>query len=214
MESLKNSVLVKKEIEYSIDHYKDKFYIVTNLDALNFRLMETPETKTAKANWKEKIAHRKDTLLSGIEIFKDYMVLSERASANTLMRIIDQKTGQKHYLNFGEEAYTVYPSTNLDFDTDLLRYGYTSLTTPTSTFDYNMKTKERKLLKQQEVVGGYNPADYQTERLFGQQRMTEPKYRCQLCTKKESKRMERIQRCFTLTDRTVPARIQHFQAHA
>ena len=156
----------ERGIEYSIDHYKDKFYIVTNLDALNFRLMETPETKTAKANWKEKIAHRKDTLLQGIEIFKDYMVLSERAKANTLMRVIDQKNGQKHYLNFGEEAYTVYPSTNLDFDTDLLRYGYTSLTTPTSTFDYNMKTKERKLLKQQDVVGGYNPADYQTERVW------------------------------------------------
>lgn len=156
----------EKGLEYSIDHYKDKFYIVTNLDALNFRLMETPETKTAKVNWKEKIAHRKDTLLSGIEIFKDYLVLSERASANTLMRIIDQKNGQKHYLNFGEEAYTVYPSTNLEFDTDLLRYGYTSLTTPTSTFDYNMKTKERKLLKQQDVVGGYNPADYQTERVW------------------------------------------------
>ena len=156
----------ERGIEYSIDHYKDKFYIVTNLDALNFRLMETPETKTAKANWKEKIAHRKDTLLQGIEIFKDYMVLIERARANTLMRVIDQKTGQKHYLNFGEEAYTVYPSTNLDFDTDLLRYGYTSLTTPTSTFDYNMKTRERKLLKQQEVVGGYNPADYQTERVW------------------------------------------------
>ncbi|HEU5289153.1 MAG TPA: S9 family peptidase, partial [Cyclobacteriaceae bacterium] len=156
----------ERGIEYSIDHYKDKFYIVTNLDALNFRLMETPETKTSKANWKEKIAHRKDTLLQGIEIFKDYIVLSERAKANTLMRIIDQKTGQKHYLNFGEEAYTVFPSTNLDFDTDLLRYGYTSLTTPTSTFDYNMKTKERKLLKQQDVVGGYNPADYQTERVW------------------------------------------------
>lgn len=156
----------ERGLEYSIDHYKDKFYIVTNLEALNFRLMETPETKTDKTNWKEKIAHRKDTLLQGIEIFKDYMVLSERARANTLMRVIDQKTGAKHYLNFGEEAYTVYPSTNLDFDTELLRYGYTSLTTPTSTFDYNMKTKERKLLKQQEVVGGYNPADYQTERLW------------------------------------------------
>ena len=156
----------ERGLEYSIDHYKDKFYVVTNLEALNFRLMETPEAKTAKPNWKEKIAHRQDTLLQGIEIFKDYMVLSERAKANTLMRVIDQKSGQKHYLNFGEEAYTVYPSTNLDFDTELLRYGYTSLTTPSSTYDYNMRTKERKLLKQQEVVGGYNPDDYQTERLW------------------------------------------------
>ncbi|MBK8290587.1 MAG: S9 family peptidase [Flammeovirgaceae bacterium] len=154
----------ERGLEYSIEHYSDKFYVVTNLDAQNFRLMETPDTKTAKANWKEKIAHRKDTLLQGIEIFKDYMVLSERAQANTLMRVIDQKTGKKHYLNFGEPAYTIYPSINLDFDTDLLRYGYTSLTTPNSTYDYNMKTQERKLLKQQEVIGGYNPDEYVTER--------------------------------------------------
>jgi oligopeptidase B len=156
----------ERGLEYSIDHYIDKFYVVTNLDAQNFRLMETPDSKTAKANWKEKIAHRKDTLLQGIELFKDYLVLSERAQANTLMHIIDQKTGKKHYLNFGEAAYTLYPSTNLDFETDLLRYRYTSLTTPNSTYDYNMKTRERKLLKQTEVVGGYNPEDFQTERLW------------------------------------------------
>lgn len=154
----------ERGLEYSIDHYDDKFYIVTNLDALNFRLMETPVAKTERNNWKEKIAHRKDTLLQGIEIFKDYLVLNERANANTLMRIIDQKTGQKHYLDFGEPAYTTYPSINIDFDTELLRYGYTSMTTPNSTYDYNMRTRERKLLKQQEVVGGYNPADYVTER--------------------------------------------------
>jgi oligopeptidase B len=82
------------------------------------------------------------------------------------MRIIDQRTGKKHYLDFGEPAYTTYSSTNLDFDTDLLRYGYSSLTTPNSTYDYNMKTHEKKLLKQQEVVGGYNPENYQTERLW------------------------------------------------
>jgi len=156
----------ERGLEYSIDHYGDKFYVVTNLEAQNFRLMETPDSKTAKTNWKEKIAHRKDTLLQGIEIFKDYLVLSERAQANTLMRIIEQKTGQQHYLNFGEPAYTIYPSINIDFDTHLLRYGYTSLTTPSSTYDYNMKTKERKLLKQTEVVGGYNPEDFQTERLW------------------------------------------------
>ena len=156
----------ERGLEYSIDHLGDKFYVVTNLDALNFKLMETPESKTNKENWKEKIPHRKDTLLQGIEVFNNYLVLSERANANTLMRIIDQKSGKKHYLNFGEPAYTVYPSINLDANTDLLRYGYTSMTTPTSTYDYNMKTRERTLLKQQEVVGGHNPEDYQTERLW------------------------------------------------
>lgn len=156
----------KRGVEYSIDHYGDKFYVVTNLDAQNFRLMETPDTKTSLENWKEKIAHRKDTLLTGIEIFKDYLVVTERARANNLMRIIDQKTGKKHYLDFGEAAYTVYPSINIEFNSELLRYGYTSLTTPNSTYDYNMRTKEKKLLKQQEVVGGYNPEEYQTERLW------------------------------------------------
>jgi oligopeptidase B len=156
----------EKGIEYSIEHFQDRFYVLTNLDAQNFRLMETPETKTSKVNWKEKIAHRADTLISGIEVFKDYLVLSERAQANNLLRIIDQRTGKKHYLNFGEPAYSTYPSTNIDFNTDLLRYGYSSLKTPNSTFDYNMRTGEKKLLKQQEVVGGYNAENYITERLW------------------------------------------------
>ncbi len=121
MGKFKNFSPRERGLEYSIDHYKDKFYVVTNLDAKNFRLMETPDSKTEKANWKEKIAHRADTLLSGIEIFKNYLVLSERARANTLMRVVDQATGKKHYLDFGEPAYTVYPSINEEFDTDLLR---------------------------------------------------------------------------------------------
>ena len=152
--------------EYSIDHFDDKFFIVTNLDAPNFRLMETPDTRTAKTHWKEKIPNRKDTLLEDIEIFRDHMVLSERAHANNMMRIVDQKTGEKHYLDFGEPAYTVSPSVNMDFDTEWVRYGFSSLATPNSTYDYNMRTKEKKLLKQQEVVGGHTPEDYQTERLW------------------------------------------------
>lgn len=156
----------ERGVEYSISHFDDKFYIVTNLDAPNFRLMETPDSRTSRSNWIEKIPNRKDTLLEGIDIFKNYLVLSERAHANTHMRVIDQKSGAAHYLNFGEPAYTVSSSTNLEFDTEWLRYGYSSLTTPMSTFDYNMRTKEKKLLKQQEVVGGYDQEDYQTERLW------------------------------------------------
>ncbi|MCE2733092.1 MAG: S9 family peptidase [Chryseotalea sp.] len=156
----------EKKHKYSIDHYQDKFYIVTNDNALNFRLMETNENKTDKKFWVEKLAHRKDTLLEGIEIFKDFLVVSERAKANTMMRVIDQKSNQSHYLNFGEPAYTVYPSTNVEFETEWIRYGYTSMTTPTSTYEYNMRTKEKKLLKQQEVVGGYTAENYVTERVW------------------------------------------------
>jgi oligopeptidase B len=157
---------LEKNVKFDLDHYGNKFYIRTNDDALNFRLMETPESKTAKSNWKETIAHRKDTLLSGMEIFKNYLVLTERANANPLVRVIDQTTGKKYYVDFGEPAYSAFLTANVDFDTDVLRYRYTSLTTPSSTYDFNMKTKEKKLLKRQEVVGGYNPEDFQTERLW------------------------------------------------
>ncbi|HEX6224930.1 MAG TPA: S9 family peptidase, partial [Chryseolinea sp.] len=156
----------ERELKYDIDHYENKFYIVTNFDAKNFRLMETPETRTEKINWKEKIPHRKDTMISDIEIFKDYLVVREQANANKLMRIIHQKTGNQYYMEFPEPAYTVYPSVNLDFDTEVLRFGYTSLATPTTIYDYNLRTREKKLLKQEEIVGGYNPAEYQTERLW------------------------------------------------
>lgn len=160
----------QRGLEYRIEHFKDKFYVVTNFEAPNFRLMETPEKQTAKLHWKEKIPNRKDTLLQDIDVFSNYLVLSERANANTLMRVIDQRSGAKHYLNFGEAAYTISSSVNLDFDTEWLRYGYSSLTTPASTYDYNMRTREKKLLKQQEVVGGYTSEDYVTERLWAQAR--------------------------------------------
>lgn len=157
---------IEKGLEYSIDHYGDKFYVLTNSDAENFRLMETPEKATAKKNWKEKIAHREDVLLEGIEIFNDYLVLNERSNALNHLRVINLKKNQEHYVAFNEAAYTVYPSLNLDFDTNKLRYGYTSLTTPSSTFTYDMESREHTLLKQSEVVGGYNAENYVTERVF------------------------------------------------
>lgn len=156
----------ERGLEYSIDHRGSGFYVVTNLDAVNFRLMETPDTRTSRENWKEKIPHRRDTLLQSVEVFDNFLVLEERANANTLMQVINLRTDERHYLDFGEEAYTVYGSVNKEMNTDVLRYGYTSLTTPNSSYDYDMNTRQRKLLKQQEVVGGYNPADYQTERLW------------------------------------------------
>lgn len=155
----------ERNLEYSIAHYNDKFYVRTNLDAKNFRLMVTNENATSKANWKEVIAHRDDVLLEGMEIFKDFLVLSERKNGITQIRIRPWE-GQEHYIDFHEEVYLAYTSINPDYDTELLRLGYTSLTTPNSTFDYNMKTKEMKLLKQDEVVGGYNPGDYHSERLY------------------------------------------------
>lgn len=156
----------ERGLEYSIEHFQDKFYIVTNLDAVNFRLMETHEDKTSKENWKEVIGHRADVYLEGIEVFKNHLVVEERSNGLAHLRIIDQNTKEEHYVDFGEEAYTVSSSINPEFDTVLLRFNYTSLTTPNSTYDYNMRSREKTLLKQQEVVGGYNPGEYETKRLY------------------------------------------------
>lgn len=154
------------EHEYSIEHYEDKFYIVTNWDATNFRLMETAENATEKENWTEVIAHRKDVLLSGIDVFANYLVISERKDGLRQLRVIDQRTNDEHYMDFGESVYAAYTLTNLNFDTQILRYGFTSLKTPFTTLDYNMDTQESTLLKQSEVVGGHNPDRYITERLY------------------------------------------------
>lgn len=154
------------EHEYFIEHYKDKFYIVTNWDAINFRLMETPEDATSKENWTEVIAHRNNVLLSGIDVFENHLVISERKDGFRQLRIIDQRTGNEHYMDFGEAVYAAYTLTNMSFDTNILRVGFTSMKTPFSTLDYNMDTRESTLLKQTEVVGGYQADDYETERLF------------------------------------------------
>ena len=156
----------EKDLEYDVSHFKDKFYIRTNLNAKNFRLMETSVESTGKENWNEIIPNRDNVLLEGIDIFKNYLVLSERKSGLTELRIINQTDKSEYYLDFGEEVYTAWTSTNLEFDTEILRYGYSSLTTPISTFDYNMISKEKTLLKMQEVLGEFNHENYEAKRLF------------------------------------------------
>ena len=158
------------EHEYTIEHYNDKFYIVTNWKAINFRLMETPENATAKQNWKEVIPHRKDVMVSGIDVFADHLVISERRYGLRQIRVIDQRNGNEHYMDFGEAVYSAYPSVNLTFNTNVLRYQFSSLITPRSTFDYDMDMKVSTLLKQTEVVGGYDLDDYHSERLYAEAR--------------------------------------------
>ncbi len=157
----------EREHEYGIDHVGDKFYIRTNWQAKNFRLMETAENQTTdKAKWKDVIAHRANVLFEGFEIFKNFLVLEERKEGLMNLRIIKSDKSE-YYVDFGEPTYAAGTGTNLDFNTNILRYGYTSLTTPSSTFDYNMDTKERTLLKQQEVVGGtFKSENYQSERIY------------------------------------------------
>ena len=151
---------------YDIDHYNDKFFIRTNLDADNFRLMETTLDKTSKENWKEVIPHRKDVYLSGITIFKDHLVVSERKEGLNQIRIMNQKDKSDHYLPFDEPAYLAAVNINPDFNSNLLRFSYTSFTTPNSIYDYNMDTKTKELKKETEVVGGHDKNNYVTERLF------------------------------------------------
>ncbi len=160
------AIFQKREanLEYSMDHFKDHFYVLTNWDAENFRLMKTPVSQTAKEHWVEVIPHRKDVLLRGMVLFNKYLVLSEVERALPKIRIINQETGVDQYLPFEEEVYAASPSINRDFNSMRLRYSYTSMTTPNSTYEYHMETGEKTLLKQAEVVGGYNSSDYQTER--------------------------------------------------
>ncbi len=153
-------------LEYNISHFGDHFYIITNLDAVNFRLMKTPVSKGGKENWEEVIAHRNDVFLEGIEIFSDYLVVNERKEGLNQLRVIRWEDFSEYYVEMGEEVYTAWISTNLDFDSKLLRYGYSSLTTPVSTFDYHLDSKEKTLLKQQEVVGDFDPSNYEAKRIY------------------------------------------------
>ena len=152
--------------EYSIDHYNDKFYIITNWKAKNNRLMQTPDTKTNISNWREVLPQRDTVHLLSLEVFKDNLVINERKQGLRQLRIINQQSGDDRYIEFDEEAYTSWISVNEEFDTDILRFSYSSLVTPTSTYDYNMNSGERTLLKQSEVVGGYDPKQYMSKRIY------------------------------------------------
>lgn len=155
-------------LEYSISHYGDHFYVVTNKDkATNFKLMKTPVTATSQENWENVIPHRDDYLLEDIDIFKDYLVVSERHNGLNTIRIIAWDGSKDAYIPFGSETYTAYTSINPDFDTDILRYSYNSLTTPTQVVDYNMNTGEKTVLKEQEVLGGkFDKENYTSERIW------------------------------------------------
>ena len=155
-------------LEYSISHYGDSFYIVTNKDkATNFKLMKTPETATSAENWKDLIGHRKDVLLEGIEIFRDYLVVEERSNGLNKIQIRPWNGKGEYYLPFESETYTAYTTTNIDFDTEILRYGYQSMATPSSVIDFNMSTQEKKVLKELEVLGGkFDKNNYIEERVW------------------------------------------------
>jgi oligopeptidase B len=156
----------KENFQYRIEHFNDKFYVLTDWEAPNFRLMETPETKTGKKNWKEVIAHRKDVYISNLLVFKNHLVLGEMKDALNQLRVINQTDKKDYYIPFPEAVYASFPNVNPDYNTNVLRFSYTSMTTPGSIYDFNMETHQRELKKQTEVLGGFKQEDYITERLW------------------------------------------------
>ncbi len=155
-------------LEYSISHFEDHFYILTNKDdAVNFKLMKTSINKLVKENWEDVLPHREDVLLEDIEIFKEYLVVSERSKGLNHIRIMRWDETEDYYLPFDNETYTTGTGTNPDFDTHILRYGYNSLTTPTSIIDFNMKTKESEVKKEQSVLDKtFRKENYISERIW------------------------------------------------
>lgn len=161
-------LLARREegIEYSAEHDRGRFLIVTNWQAVNFRVMETDVNQAERVYWKEWITHRPEVKLEGLDTFRNYVTLYERTNGNTEIRVIDLKSRAEHKIDFGEEVYASGPGSNPEYDSEILRVGFASLLTPSTVYDYNMRTRERELKKQQEVLGGYDSSQYVSERVF------------------------------------------------
>ncbi|WP_224998659.1 S9 family peptidase [Cesiribacter sp. SM1] len=156
----------EKDHLYSVEHHNDKFYILTNLDAINFKLVEAPLASPGKSNWQDVLPHRRDVLLEGIAVFKNYLVVEERREGLSNIRIISwKKDRQEQLLSFNEPTYAVYLAENHDFNSDVLRFDYSSLTIPNSTYAYDMDSRQKKLLKRQ-VVPHFEAGNYRSERIM------------------------------------------------
>ena len=151
----------ERDLEYEIEHVGDQFYILTNKDAQNFQLMTTPQQSTEKSNWKTVIAHRPDVFIEDFDVFKNFMALTERHHGISKIRIITND-GEDYFVQFDEDVYSSNTMDNYDFDVENIRLYYSSLKTPSSTYDFNTKTKALSLLKRQEVLGDFSPDDYET----------------------------------------------------
>lgn len=158
--------------EYSVEHQGNRLLILSNDNAVNFRLMEAPVSTPSQRYWKELLPHRPSVKLEDVDAFEHYVVLTERDSGLLKFRILDnalpseQWQREPHYIAFPQESYVAYLGSNSDYNTTILRYGYESLVVPESAFDYDMATRKQMLVKQQEIPGGYNPDNYVSERLY------------------------------------------------
>ena len=158
----------QRDLEYSVSHFEDNFYLLTNKDnATNFKLMKTPVSNTEKENWTDVIPHREDTLLEDFSIFKEYLVIEERTNGLNRVRITRWDQKADYYLPFDEETYSVGVYSNPDFDTHVIRYAYNSMTTPASVVDFNMSDQSKDVKKEQEVLGGkFNKENYKSKRVW------------------------------------------------
>jgi len=156
----------QKDFFYEVEHHGEHFLIRTNWNARNFRLLQAPVQQPSPEQWTEVIPHRSDVLLDGVEVFKEHVVLVERKGGLKQLRIIRWNDRQEHYLDFGEPTYTVSPEANAEYDSQVLRYRFSSLKTPGSIFDYNMETRQKTLKKTEPVLGGFDASNYETQFLW------------------------------------------------
>lgn len=156
----------EKKHRYDLDHREGLFYIRSNKNAKNFQILTAPAGEADPGNWKVFAAHQDDVLIQGVDLFKNYAVILEKHQALNRLRVHDFTTGERHSLAFPEPVYSAFPAGNPEYDTAVYRYSYQSLVTPSSVFDYDMAARQSTLLKQQEVLGGYDPSQYVTERLW------------------------------------------------
>jgi oligopeptidase B len=153
-------------IEYEIEHHSDSFYITTNDEAINFKLMKTPVSAPTKDNWKTAIPHREDVFLLGVSAFSEHLVIYERQDGLPTIRVQKLATGEEYGITFPEPTYAVSEGNNPEFDTKTLRFNYTSLITPYSVYDFDLETQQRELKKETKVLGGYDRTQYQSEWLI------------------------------------------------
>lgn len=153
-------------IEYTVEHSDHVFYIITNWNAVNFKVMTCAENATSQENWKDFVTHRDDVLVQDIEVFKEFLVIDERVNGLTQFRVIALSTGESYNVDFGEPLYAAGFSANYEYNSCVLRYSFSSLKTPGTVLDIDLKTQKKEVKKVQEVVGGHNPDDYITERVW------------------------------------------------
>jgi oligopeptidase B len=153
-------------VEYSVTHHGTRFFITTNDQARNFRVMTASVSNPGKRHWQEFIPHRETVMVNSTEAFQRHLVVFEREGGLRQIRVIDLTDGQEHRVAFPDSVYTFTPNRNPEFNSNLLRFTYMSLITPNSVFDYNMDTHTFDLKKREEILGGYDPAQYHTARLW------------------------------------------------